>query len=115
MHVTTGIFFLRVIDKRMSIALHRPIAAGRVRGEPTARLHRQVGGLLHRLHREISGRLHYDCPLATDPGDDGRPVFVIVAPTGLALLTATTRAAPQRFLPALWCLAFVASRVIQFI
>ena len=42
MHVTTGLFLLRVIDKLMHIARHRPIAAGRVRGEPTARVHRKV-------------------------------------------------------------------------
>src|SRR3989442_7929741 len=115
MHVPTGIFLLRVIDKRMHIALHRPRAAGRVRGEPTARLHRQVGCLLHRLHRDISGRLYHDCPLATDPGDDGRPVFVIMAPTGLALLTATTRSAPQRFFPTLCRLPLVARGMVEVI
>src|SRR5437899_12408605 len=59
----------------MDVALHRPIATGRVGVEPTARVHRQVGGLLHRLHREISGCLDNDSPLATDPRDNGRPVF----------------------------------------
>src|SRR5436309_9646870 len=102
MHVTTCLFLLRVIDKRMHIALHRLIAAGGVRGEPTARVHRQVGGLLHRLRREISGRLYHNCPLATDPGDDGWPVFVIMAPTGLALLPTATRSAPQRLRATAW-------------
>src|SRR6266700_3557567 len=113
MHVTTCIFLLRVIDKRMHIALHRLIAAGGVRVEPTARLHRQVGCLLHRLHREISGRLYNNCPLATDPGDDGRPVFVIMASTGLALLTATTRSAPQRLLATAFRLPLVAGGVVE--
>src|SRR6266446_3083651 len=90
MHVTTGIFLLRVIDKRMHIALQRLIAARRVGVEPTARLHGEVSCLLHRLDGEITGRLDDNSPLATDPGDDGRPVFVIMAPTGLALLPATT-------------------------
>src|SRR5213593_3103406 len=96
MHVTTGIFLLGVIDELVHIALHRSIAAGGVGVEPTARLHGEGSCLLHRLDGEITGRLDDNSPLATDPGDDGRPVFVIMAPTGLALLTATTRAASQR-------------------
>src|SRR2546423_5898056 len=115
MHVTTCLFLLRVIDKRMHIALHRLIAAGGVRGEPTARLHRQVGGLLHRLHREISGRLYHNCPLATDPGDDGWPVFVIMAPTRLTFLAAPTRSTPQRLLPTLRGLPLLASGVGEII
>src|SRR4029450_6415975 len=47
--------------------------------------------------------------------DNGRPVFVIVAPTGLALLTAPTRAAPQRPLATALRLPLVASGVIEVI
>jgi hypothetical protein len=84
-----------MIHELVHVTLHRPVAAGGVRVEPTARLHRDVRGLLYGLHREIFGRLDDDSALATDPGDDGRPVFVIVAPPGLAFLPATTRTAPQ--------------------
>src|SRR5262245_13667080 len=100
MHLATRILLLRVIDILMEVSLHRPIAAGRVGGEPPARVDGEVGRLLHGLHREITCRLEDDSPLATDPGDDGGPVFVIVAPTGLALLAPATRPASQRFLPA---------------
>src|SRR5215813_11139128 len=108
MHVTARVFFLRMIHERMHVPLHRPVAAGRVRVEPTARSHGDLSRLLHRLDRKISGRLEDDRPLATDPGDDGRPVFVIMAPTGLALLTAPTCSASQQLLPALLGLPLVA-------
>src|SRR5687768_8280078 len=75
----------------------------------------EVRGLLHCLHGEISGRLEDDGPLATDPGDNRGPVFVVVPPTGLAFLAATTRAASQRLRPALRRLALVPSRVIELI
>src|SRR5215472_13820734 len=115
MHVTTGIFLLRMIDVLMHVARHRSIAARRVRIEPTARFHRQVGGLLHRLHGEIFGRLDDDSALATDPGDNSRPIFVIMASTGLTLLAAPTRAAAQRLLPTLLRLPLVASSVVEVI
>src|SRR3989454_679604 len=115
MHVTTGIFLLRVIDKLMHIALHRPIAAGRVGVEPTACLHRDVSGLLDRLHREIFGRLDDDRPLATDPGDHRWPVFVIMAPTGLAFLAAPPRLASQRLLPTPFGLPLVAGGMVEVI
>src|SRR5262249_60885279 len=70
--------------RKETIALQRPIAAGGIGVGATARLHRDGGRRLHRLHREISGRLYHDCPLATDPGDNGRPVFGIMAPARLA-------------------------------
>src|SRR5205823_10870320 len=60
MHVTTRVFLLRMIDERVHVALHRPVAAGRVRREPTARLHRAVGCLLYCLDREIFSRLDDD-------------------------------------------------------
>jgi len=97
-HVTTRVFLLRMVDERVHGALERPGAAGRVRVEPTARVHRDVGRPLHRLHREISGRLEHDCSLAADPRDNSWPVFVIVAPPGLTFLPTATRAAPQRLL-----------------
>src|SRR5262244_1039242 len=99
MDLAPCIFLLRVIDIVMYIALQRPIAAGRVRVEPAARAHGDLGRLLHRLDREISGRLDDDGSLATDPGDDGRPVFVIMVPARLALLTAPTCPASQHLLP----------------
>src|SRR5262245_26063763 len=115
MHVTARIFLLRVIDELMQVALQRPIATRRVGVEPTARLHRHVGGLLHRLHREIAGRLEDDCSLATDPGDNGGLVFVIMPPTGSALLATTTGAASQRFLATALRLSLLASGVIEVI
>src|SRR6266516_7387328 len=115
MHITTRVFLLRMIDGLVLVAHQRPIATGRVRVELTTGLHRDVGGLLYRLDREILDGMHNDCPLATDPGNDGRPVFVVMAPTGLAFLAATTRSAPQRFLPALRRLALVPRRVIELI
>src|SRR5438067_11967944 len=115
MHVTTCIFLLRVIDKRMHIARHRPIAAGGVRVEPTARLHRKVSGLLHRFHREIAGRLDDDRSLAAHPGDNGRPGFVVMPSLGLAPLAATSRAASQTCLSARWRFSLLPSRVIEVI
>src|SRR5215813_4093480 len=91
-----------------------PLVKGGVKAPPAKRQCRAgpKAGARRGFTREISGRLEDDSPLATDPRDDGRPVFVIMAPTGLALLPATTRAAPQRFLPTLLRLALVASGMI---
>src|SRR6266850_2396313 len=114
-HVTTRVFLLRMIDELVHIALPRPVATGRVGIEPTARLHRDVGCLLHRLDSEISGRLYDDGPLATDLGDDRGPVFVVTTPAGLALLAATPRSTSERFWPALLGLAFVPSDVVELI
>src|SRR4030095_9829584 len=115
MHLTASIFLLRVVDILVEVARERPIAAGRVGVQPTAGLDGEVHGLLYGLHGEIARRLDDDRPLATDPGDNRGPVFLIVPPTGLAFLAAPTRAASQRFLPALVRLALLASRVIQVI
>src|SRR5215510_8421088 len=115
MHVTARIFLLRMIHERMHIAFQRPIAAGRVGVEPTARLHCDIGGLLHRRDGEIAGRLQDDSALATDPGNNRRPVFVIMAPTGLAFLAAPTRAAPQGLLPTLLSLPLVAGGLVEVI
>src|SRR5262249_60627462 len=100
MHVTARIFLLRMVDKVVRIALQRAIAARRVRIEPTARVHREVGCLLHRFDGEIPRRLDDHCPLATDPGNNGGPGFVAVGPAPLAALAAATPPAPPSLLPA---------------
>src|SRR5262249_607755 len=115
MHLTTGIFLLRMINIVMEIALHSPIAARRVGVEPAARLDRHVRYLLDRLYREIAGRVGDACPLATDPGDKGGAVFVVMAPPGLTLFAAPSCAAAQRLLPALVRLALLPSGVIEVI
>src|SRR5262249_9022480 len=109
MHVTTGIFLLRMIHVLMHVTRHRPIATGGVRVEPTARVHCQVRRLLHRFDGEIPGRLEDDCPVPTDPGDNRRPILVIMAPPRLALLPAPTRPAPQQLRATTWRLPLVAS------
>jgi hypothetical protein len=53
----------------------------------------EVSGFLHRLHGEIAGRVDDDRALATDPRDDRRAIFIVMAPTRLAFLAAPTRAA----------------------
>src|SRR5215510_8154379 len=97
MHVTARLFLLRMVNKVVHIALERPIAAGRVRIQPTARVDGEVHRLLHGLHGATFGRLEDDHPLAADPRDNRWPVFVVVPPTGLALLAATTWSAAQMF------------------
>src|SRR5215813_9022055 len=117
MHVTPCILFLRMIDERVHVALHRPIATRGVRIESAPRLHGEVRGLLHRFDREIAGRVDDHRSLATDPGDDGRPVFVVMPSTGLAPLTTSTCAASQRLLATTLRLALVArsmGEVIRF-
>ena len=113
MHVTACIFLLRMVDKVVRIALECAIAAGRVCIEPTARFDGKVGRFLHRLHGKVPRALYDNSPLTADPGDDGRPVFVVVPPTGLALLAATPWPTPQRLLPALLGLAFLPGSVIE--
>src|SRR5262247_4067993 len=95
-HVPTCVFLLRVMHCVMLIARDQPVAAGRVRVEHTAGLHGEVGGLLHRLNRKVPCRVDHDATLTAYPGDNGRTVFVVVPPTGLAFLAATTRSAAQR-------------------
>src|SRR6266545_5100282 len=95
MHLAAGVFLPRVIDILMHIALHRPIAAGRVGIEPTAHLDREVGGLLHGLHREIFGRLDDDRTLPADPRNNRGPIFVIMAAPWFALLATTPCPASQ--------------------
>src|SRR5262245_8819337 len=105
----------QLIDELVLVARQRPIATGRVRVERTACLHCNVGSLLDRLHREIFGRLEDDRPVATDPGDNRGPVFVIVPPPGLTLLAATPCAVSQRFLPTLFRLTLLSSDMIELI
>ena len=88
------LFLLRMIDARMSIAFERPIAAGGVRREPTPHCDGEVSGLLPRADGTSLHGLDHDRPLAADPRDDGRPVFLIMATARLARLAATTRPAP---------------------
>src|ERR671939_1189813 len=115
MDLPACILLLRVIDIIMYIALHRPIAAGRVRVQPTARAHGNLSRLLHRLDREISGRLDDDSTLAADPRDNRGPVFVIMTPTRLTFLAAPTRSTPQRLLPTLLGLPLLARGVVEVI
>src|SRR5262250_3051469 len=82
-HLPTGVLFLGVIHEVMHVALHGPIAAGRVGREPTARLHGEVRGLLHRFDYEIAGRVDDHGSLTTDPGNGRRSVFVVMPSTGL--------------------------------
>src|SRR5437763_6226921 len=96
----------RMIDDRMHVALHRPLAACGVRGEPTARLDGKVCCLLHRLHGEVFGRLDDDRALATDPGDNRWPIFVVVPPTRFTLLAAPPCPASQVLFSAVFRLAF---------
>jgi hypothetical protein len=114
-HVPTCILLLRVIDQLMHVVFQRPIAAARVGVEPTTRLRCEVGSFLHCLDSEIAGRLQDDSALATDPGDDCRSVFVIMVPTGLTLLAATTRSTPQVLFSSVLGLSLLARGVIEFI
>ena len=115
MHLTAGVFLLRVIDRRMLVARQRPVAAGRIRLELTACLDCDVRRLLHRLHREIFGRLDDDRPLATDPGNNGGPVFVVMTTAGLAFLAAPTWLATQRLLPTPFGLPLLAGGLVEVI
>jgi hypothetical protein len=99
-HLTARIFLLGMIHECVPVALQGAIAARRVRVEATARVHRDVGCLLDRLDRAIAGRLDDDCSLATDPGENGGSGFVIMPPTGVALLAAPTWPTTQVLFPA---------------
>src|SRR5262245_10186979 len=99
MDVTACIFLLGMIDELVQEAFERPITARRVGVEPTARLHGEVRRLLNRLHRKIASRLEDDCPLAPDPGNNRRSVFIVMPPARFALLAPPPRSASQRLLP----------------
>src|SRR5262245_38870746 len=115
MHITAGIFLLGMTDIVMYIALQGSIAARRVCRGPTALLPGKVRRLLDRLDRAIAGRLDDDRPLPTDPRDHRRPILVIMAPAGLALLPATTRAASQVLFSIVLRLALLTGGVIEVI
>jgi hypothetical protein len=57
----------------------------------------------------------WQSPLATDPRDTRRSIFIIMASAGLVFLAATTRVASQHLLPAVFRLALVPGSVIEFI
>jgi hypothetical protein len=99
----------------MHVALHRPIAAGRVRVEPAARWDGALRGLLHCLHGAIVGRVDDNSPLTTDPRDARWPVVVSMAPPGVAFLTAPTRATPQVLCPSVCGLSLVARGLVEVI
>ena len=99
----------------MHVAFQGLIATGRVGVETTARVYREVSGLWYRLDREIAGRLDDHRALAAHPRDDRRPIFVVMPPAGLALLTTTTRPASQVFFSAVSRLPLLAAGVIEFV
>src|SRR4029453_3755213 len=115
MHVPTRVFLLRVIHCVMLIARDQPVAAGRVRVELAAGVYGEVGGLLHRLDRKVPCRLDHDATLRAHPGDNGRPIFVVMAPPGLAFLATPPWRAAQRFRPARLGLSLLAGGVIEVI
>jgi hypothetical protein len=115
MHITARIFLLRVVDLLVEVSRERPITAGGVGVEPTAAVDSEVRGLLHCFHREIAGRLEDDSPLATDPGDNRWPIFVIVPPTRFTLLAASTCPTSQHLLATPFRLALPAGGVIEVI
>jgi hypothetical protein len=109
------IFLLRVIDERMEASLQRPIAAGRIGIQATARLNGEIGRLLHGLDGKIPDGLHNDGTLAADPRDDCGPVFVVMTPARLALFATAACPASQVSFPSMFRLTLVASGVIEFI
>src|SRR5262245_11714795 len=113
MHFAACIFLLRMVDVRMEVSLQGLLAAGRVGVEPTTRLDSEISGFLHRADGEIPDRLHDGSPLTAHPCDHGRPVFVIMAPTGLAFLPATPRPTSQVFFAPLCRLPLIPSGVIE--
>src|SRR5215467_5018752 len=104
-----------MIDVLVEVPLQRPIAAGRIGIQAAPRLDRKIGRFLHRLHREIFGRVDDHSSLPTDPGDNRWPVFVVMAPPGLAFLAAPTWSASQHLLPALLGLPLVAGGLVEVI
>src|SRR5215468_11064948 len=99
----------------MRIARDQSVAAGRVCGELPAGLHSEVGGLLHRLDRQVPWRVDHDATLTAHPGDNGRPIFVVMVPPGLAFLAAPPWLAAQRFRPARRGLSLVSGGMIEVI
>src|SRR5262249_10322012 len=115
MDVPTRVFLPRMVDELVYVALQRAIAARRVGIQPAACLHSQIRGLLDRLDGEIAGGLDDDRPLAADPRNDGRAIFLVVPSAGLTLLAAPPWSAPQRLWATLRGLALLARGVIEVI
>src|SRR5215831_6077422 len=65
------------------------------------------------MHRKLG--LEDDSPLATDPRNNRGPIFVIMAPTRLTFLAATTRSTPQRLLPPMLGFPLLAIGVVEII
>lgn len=84
MHVATRIFLLGVVDEGVHIAREPAIAASGVRIEPASCLDGYFGCLLHSLHGKFARCADKNDPLTAQPGDDGRPVIVIVVPALVA-------------------------------
>jgi hypothetical protein len=114
MPLAAGIFRLRMIDVLMEVSLQRLSTTGRIGVEPPPLWAGEVSGCLPRADGDIPACLHDDSPATAYPCDHGRPVFVIMAPAGLALRTATPRAASHRPLPAGLRLALVAGGGLAF-
>src|SRR5438094_8378029 len=104
MPITPRVCLLRVMDGLVLVARQRPRATGRVRGELTAGLHRDVRGLLYRLPRAIFGRLAADRPLAPDPGIICGPGCVVMSHGGRECFSLATQSAAM---PSLESIRFV--------
>src|SRR5262245_14838026 len=115
MHFAASIFLPRMIHEVVYVSLQRPIVTRGVRIEPTPHVDREVSSFLHRGDGKIPHCLYHDGTLAAHPGDDGWTVFVVMPPTGLALLPTTTRLATQGLFPTLFGLLLMTSGVIELI
>jgi hypothetical protein len=65
-------------------------------------LYGNISRFLYRLHGEIPCRLHHDTTLAANPRNNGRPIFVVVAPAGLTLLAVPSGAGLTLSFRPLW-------------
>ena len=99
MHVPTRILLLRMIDERVYVARQRPITAGRVRREPTAACTARAAafGTVLTVQSRVAWRT--TAPWRLAPRDDGWPVFVIMAPTGLRFFRRPRAPRPNDFFP----------------
>src|SRR5262249_14709488 len=113
MHVPPRVFLLRVVHRVMRIARDQPVAAGRVRVELAAGLYADVDRLLHRLDGTVPCLVYLRTALASHPGDNGRPILVVVPPPGLTLLATPPGLAAQRFRPTRLGLSLVSGGVIE--
>jgi hypothetical protein len=67
MHLTPRVFLLGGMHRILLIACNQSVAAGRVRVEPTADLHGEVGRLMYRFDRNVPSCLEHPVPLAAHP------------------------------------------------